>query len=196
MTMKTTDEAMAYLRGQHTSGSHAWGGMCLALQRTARDIAPMYPSAISAAHATPEEFRVYKLENVKRGMIAYWDDPNDSNPFGHITGVAGRDDDELLHWTNDAAGYGTVSLVHHSFFPNYWGDKFLFAATWLNGQELDMGTPKPPKPVKVGDNLRDAIKSLDKAIAYHLERDHPTLVKALKRDRAELQETLKKYGGK
>src|SRR6478609_10976620 len=121
--MKTTNEAMTYLRGQHTSGSTRWGGKCLQLQRTARGLGAVYPSAISAAHATPKEFRVYDPDKVKRGMVAYWDDPNDSNPYGHITGVAGRDDDnELLHWTNDAAGYGRVSLVHHSFFPNYWGD--------------------------------------------------------------------------
>jgi len=192
--MRTTDETMAFFRGEAASGTTKWRGLCLMLQRIARDIGPMFPSAISSAHATPEEFRVYDLGDVKRGMVAYFDDPNDSNPYGHIVGVAGRNKDgELLTWTNDAAGPGKVSLVRASFFPNYWGDHFLFAATWLNGVPLDM--KQPVKQPKLGVRIKHAIADLDKAIAYHKQHDHPVLVKALKRDRAVLQETLKKYGG-
>lgn len=186
---------MAYLRGQAQTGSTRWRGLCLALQRTARGIGPMFPSAISAAHATPQEFRVYDRSKVKRGMVAYFDDPNDSNPYGHIVGVSGWTKNEyLLDWTNDASGPGRVSLVRDTFFPNYWGDKFLFAATWLNGAELDMGKPVKPQEPHLGKRLEHAIEDLNKAIAYHKMHDHPALVKALRRDRALLQATLKKYG--
>lgn len=197
--MRDTKDTMAFLRKQRTTNSTSWKGLCLALQRTARGLQPVYPSALSAQNATPSQHRYYDLKDVRRGMVAFFDDPSDSNPYGHITGVAGRaEDGELLHWTNDASGPGRVSLVRHSFFEKYWGDEFQFAADWLNGYELDMPERpvKPPKPSFGGDSLREAIKIINMAIVFHKSRNHPTIVKALERDRAELQQTLKKFGGK
>jgi hypothetical protein len=195
--MRDTDETLSYLRSQHTSGSTAWRALCLKLQRVARGLPAAYPSALSAQHATPREHRVYDLGDVKQGMVAYFDDPDDSNPYGHITCVAGRTKDgELLHWTNDAAGPGRVSLVRHSFFARYWGDQFQFAATWLNGYALDLPQKRKPPLEGKGGTLNKAIDLLDKAIAHHKQQDHTRLVKALRRDRQELVETLRKFGGK
>jgi hypothetical protein len=68
-------------------------GMCLRICRTARDIGPVYPSAVVAQNATPAAHRVYGVADVRRGMVVYYDDPNDSNPYGHIVTVVGRDRD-------------------------------------------------------------------------------------------------------
>lgn len=196
---KSTKETLDFLRHENQRGATNWGALCLKLQRTARGIPAMFPTALAAANGTPRDHRFYELDQVTRGMVAYFDDPRDSNPYGHITCVAGRDEDgELLHWTNDASGRGRVSLVRHSFFRQYWGDQFSFAADWLNGQDLPLPQKKvkpAPKP-SLGVNLQNAIESIDKAIAYHKRENHPVLVKALQRDRRELVETRNKYGAK
>jgi len=159
----------------------------------------MFPSAFSAMQATPGDHRFSSLPNVRRGMVAYWDDPNDSNPFGHITAVAGRaKDGELLHWTNDAVALGRVSLVRHSFFKQFWGDSFVFASDWLNGQELDLPDLKR-KPAHMGIGgaplIQEAVERLEKAAAYHRKKHHPRLVKALERDIAHLKRVLTRFGG-
>jgi len=156
----------------------------------------MYPSAISAQHATPREHRVYDLDKVTRGMVAYFDDINDSNPYGHIVTVAGRNKNgELLVWSNDVAGAGKVAKVRASFFPNYWGDRFMFGATWLNGVALDLPEKKAPEPPKKErfQLLDEAIESVKKAYALNKERDNVRVANALKRDLRELQETKKRF---
>jgi len=194
--MRNTTDTLAWLKKQHTSGSSSWRALCLSLARQARGLPGVYPSALAAQHATPREHRVYDLDKVKRGMVAYFDDPSDGNPYGHITTVIGRNKaGELLHWTNDASGPGRVSVVRHSFFPNYWGDKFQFAATWLNGYELDLpdGKKKPEKKPEKRPNLDHAIEDIKKAIAAAKKDDSRRLVKALERDLRELQQTKKRF---
>lgn len=198
--MRNTKDTMSYLRHQASSGTTAWEGKCLVLTRSARGIPPVYPSALAAQEATPFLHRVHNLPAVRRGMVAYWDDPNDSNPFGHITTVAGRNKaGELLHWTNDASGPGRVSLVRHSFFKQYWGDDFQFASDWLNGFELDLPEAKPkvkPKPLEHGaPQIQAAITRLETAMATHRRRNHPRLVKALERDVRHLNKVLLTFGG-
>lgn len=196
--MKTTPETMAFLRGQAQSRSSAWGGLCLKLQRTARGLPALFPSALASAQGTPSSHRVHSLPNVQRGMVAYFDDPNDSNAFGHITAVAGRSHTtgELLHWTNDAAGHGRVSLVRHSFFEQFWGDSFQFASDWLNGHKLDLGGEHKPPLAGGGETIQAAIDRLRTALVYHRKKDHTRLVKALERDVAHLEMIMKKFGGK
>jgi len=190
MTQRSTLETNTWLRAQDRSNTSAWRGLCLKLCRSARNIGSMYPSAVSAQHATPAKYRVHDLKDVKRGMVAYFDDPNDSNPYGHIVTVQGRNKaGQLMCWTNDVAGPGMVSLTPMSFFPAHWGDEFQFAATWLNGVVLDMPDRKPPKPKEV--NIRKAVDRLDQAIKDN--KGNTRLVNALKRDRARIRETLKRF---
>lgn len=197
MTQRNTPDTMAWYRKEAASERNAWQGLCLKLCRTARNIDAVYPTAVSAAAATPRVNRVYDLDSVGRGMVAYFDDPNDDNPYGHIVTVSGRDDrGNLLTWTNDVKGPGYVSLVNANVFPKAWGDRFLFAATWLNGVELDMGIkPKPVKPLAGGGAaVLDAIEQIEKgldrvndAIKYHTRKENTRLVNALKRDREEMR---------
>lgn len=190
MTQRNTNDTNLWLRQQHTSGSTQWYRQCLRLTHDARNIGALYPTAISAQHATPLKYRVHKLENVKRGMVAFFDDPNDDNPYGHVVTVQGRHvDGSLFCWSNDVSGAGKVSLVPLQFFPNNWGDSFQFAATWLNGVELDM--PKAPAKAVARPNLDDAIASLTKVIENNASDTR--LVKAMKRDRATLVSHKKKF---
>lgn len=119
-------------------------GMCLKICRTARNIPAKYLSAKEAQDATPEAFRVYSIRDMRRGMIAYFDDPNDSNRFGHIATMIGRkrgEDpfslDSLLFETNSVKADELV-VVRGSYFVENWGDSFKFGATWLNGVEFDV----------------------------------------------------------
>lgn len=196
MTQRDTRETMEWLRGQHASGTRAWGSKCLQLQRTARNLPAVYPSALAAAHATPEADRVYDVNQLRRGMVVYFDDPHDGNPYAHVTSVAGRtrrDRSIILEWTNDAKNYGAVDLVRHTFFPAYWGDKFMFGATSLNGFDLIL-PDRTPGPLAQGDrNFDRAIDALEDAIADHSKKRHDALVRALKRELADMREIRKRF---
>jgi hypothetical protein len=128
-------------------------GQCLKVCRTARDIGPMFPTAKAAQDATPKEHRVYKVEDLRRGMDLFFDDPNDSNKAGHIVTMIGRVKgfkdwkslDDVLVETNSVVA-GQLVVVRASYFKKHWGDSFQFGTTWLNGHELDYPTKRKPKP--------------------------------------------------
>lgn len=138
--------------------------MCLKICRSARNIAGMHASAKEAQDATPKEFRVYKIENIRRGMIMYLDTVGDSNPFGHIVTVIGRVRgvdrsklESLIVWTNSVQS-NRLTKVRGNYFRDHWGDDFQFAATWLNGQELKLPSLAPapvpePRPEKTERRL-------------------------------------------
>lgn len=212
---RTQAEQFAFLRAAH-DGPLVWRRLCQSLARQAPGLPAVYPSALSAAMATPESRRVYDVADLRRGMVAFFDDPNDSNPHAHVATVAGwatgaRTLDALATWTNDARRTGGVDLVRASFYPDQWGDKFLFGATWLNGYDLprydsDAPTPDPKRPT-IGANLDHAIADLRRAVRHHrakraaaladgrqdAARRHQAVVRALVEDLRELRETRRRY---
>lgn len=119
-------------------------GMCLKIQRTARNIPARYLTARDAMLATPHEFRHTKIADLRRGMVAYYADPHDSNPADHIVGVLGRVKDFDPHDLNDvlmitnSVQADRLTIVRGTYFEQHWGDDFKFGATWLNGYELDV----------------------------------------------------------
>ncbi len=194
--MRDTRETLTFLEHERQSGSTAWKAKCLMLARKARDIEAMFPSALAAQLATPMQHRITDPGKIRQGMIAFYDDPNDSNPFGHITSVAGRDQfKDRLEYTNDAFVVGGVSVVTDDFFEREWGDKFQFASDWLNGEELDLPErkPKPRKPLGKAKALRKGKEILEGSLEYHQRKGHTRLVKALKRDIRELHETINRF---
>lgn len=172
-------------------------GMCLAICRTARDLPAMYPSALSAQVSTPMAYRVYKIRDIRMGMVGYFDDPNDSNPYGHIITFVGRRKgvdpnslSSLLCRTNSVKS-NQIVVVRGDYFQTHWGDKFQFGATWLNGQPLTpFNNPPKPKPEpkeyprieSAIDSLEDAMKDLRRTIRSNKSRGNKRLVTALERD--------------
>lgn len=178
-------------------------GMCLKICRTARDIEAKYPSALSAQVATPVKYRVTDVADIEKGMVVYFDDPNDSNPFGHIVTVVGRVSgvarsslSSLLVRTNSVQA-NRIVVVRGDYFQQHWGDEFQFAATWLNGVELPdfQAAPVEPKPplTKQAPNLRAAIKELQESVAYHKAKGHTRLVRALQRDIEAIRQTIRDF---
>lgn len=219
MTQRDTKATIEWYQTHETASQIGFNpdGMCLKVCRTARNIGSMFPSALAAQQATPEDMRVHKVSNVQRGMIAFFDDPNDSNPYGHIVTVVGRDKDrdpDTLGslWTRtNSVKSGRVVTVRGDYFQRYWGDEFQFAATWLNGIELDLPERKVPKPkpplAGKGERVRAAIGRLEHgvdalqvSINYHKRQGNDRLVRALQRDltrmkraRQHLSEVLTKF---
>lgn len=192
--MNDTEETMAFLQ-RAGAGPLIWKAKCLMLARKARDIPAFYPSAITAQIATPIKHRITDLSKVKRGMVMYYDDPKDSNPFGHIVTVAGRTSDgEIVVWSNDILRTGGVNKVPANIFPAKWGDDFQFASDWLNGQVLDLPDtkPKPALVLSKDKRIKRAIESLE-ALRDENKGAHPRVVKALNRDLKELKETYNKF---
>lgn len=200
---RTTQQARAFLKAAH-DGPLKWRALCLRLQREARGLPAVYPSALSAANATPVSERVHKVKDLRAGMVAYSDDPHDSNPYAHIYFIAGwsgsRDDpSNLWTWTNDAKRSGGVDLVPITFYRAFWGDGFMFGATWLNGydfSEFDKPPVPEPKRAKLGDNYLHAIEDVKKAIRVHEKKGHVALVRALQRDLNRMQERYDRWNTK
>lgn len=196
----TTTETAAFLRRQHTGGSRAWQGKCLMLQRMARGLPALFPSALAAAHGTPESERVYHVADLRRGMVAFSDDPHDSNPFGHIYFIAGwkgsdhSNPDDLMVWSNDVRVSGGVDMVAITYFRAHWGDGFQFGATWLNGfnfTEFD----KPPVLTHptLGAAYQHAISDVEKAIEFHKKKGDDKLVVALQRDLTRMKKRAHRF---
>lgn len=199
MAQRDTNATLAWYRRYDTNPPFDPDGMCLKICRTARNIGPMYPSAISAQVATPDRFRVQRVRDVRRGMVMFFDDPHDSNPYGHIVTVAGRAKGvdprhlrSLIVWTNSVRTNQIVA-VRADYFPRHWGDEFQFAATWLNGVRLDL--PNPPRPPHLGSTFQHAIEDLQRSRDWHKRHGHTRIVNALNRDIEELRQSKNAING-
>lgn len=181
-----TDQAGLFIREQIRSDTHAWFRKCLVLQRTARGIPAVFPTALSAALATPKTERVLDRNNWRRGMVAFSYDPKIPGTAGHVFFIVGRLDGQIITGTNDAKSPGAVDFVPLSFYEDVWGHKIQFAATMLNGYDFS-DFNKPPVQVlegTLGDNYTKSIDILKKIRAQKREKlgaDHP-LVLALDND--------------
>lgn len=139
-------ETLEWYRNNQTAAQIGFDpdGMCLKVCRTARNIPARYLSAVEAQQATPKEHRIYQVDEFRRGMVGYFDDPRDENRFGHIATMIGRvkgsNMDELSGtlWETNSVKSNEVVVVRGDYFAQHWGDKLKFAATWLNGYELDV----------------------------------------------------------
>ena len=188
----TTPETMDFLKSAHV-GPPVYHALCLRLAREARGIASLYPSALTAQQATPQDRRI-SWGDVRKGHIAYFDDPTDGNSFGHIATCAGRTaDGRRLWWTNDAKRSGGVDLVadpstETSWFGAHWGDRFVFASDWVNGVGFQVGpdgdgsSEPPPDPPAVNELVRMAVQGLRKAAINAENNNRPKRAAALKQD--------------
>lgn len=199
---RTSNEAAQFLANQHSIGSTSWRGLCLSLQRQARGLPAVYPSALSAALATPESERVYKVADLRRGMVAYSDDKTDGNPYGHIYFIIGwknpkdrTDPSTCLTWTNDRRP-GMVDVVPLSFYRESWGDGFQFGATWLNGYNFAEfeARPEPDRPT-LGATYDHAIEDIRKALRHHKSKGHDRLVELLQRDLDRMKNRRERFSG-
>jgi hypothetical protein len=155
-------------------------GMCLKVVRTARNISAKYLTAKEAQDNTPKEHRIHKVRDLRRGMIAYFDDPNDSNRAGHVVTQIGRvkgfDPDEIrdvLFETNDVKS-GELVIVRGDYFLRYWGDEFKFGATWLNGVEFDTPVPKKEEDTRV-ENFHQTKPKYDLTILARAGKNRPAV---------------------
>ena len=139
-------QTLQWYKDHNTAGQIGFDpdGQCLKVCRSARNIPAKYLTAKQSQDATPKEHRVRKIANLRKGMVLYFDDPNDSNRAGHIVTMIGRIKgfrpgslDDILVETNSVVS-NSVVVVRGSYFKKYWGDSFKFGATWLNGIELDV----------------------------------------------------------
>jgi len=195
MTLATNNGAQAatFIRRQVDTNSNDWYRLCLKLQRMSRGLPAVYPTALSAANATPRSERVYDQDKWKRGMVGYCYDPRIPGTAGHIFFIAGRKDGQIITGTNDAKQAGFVDYVPLRFYKERWGHTIQFAATWLNGYDFaDFNAPaKPVNPGTLGEQYKAALDSLKKVRARKRKKhgnNHP-LVLALNNDINHMQAT-------
>ncbi len=186
----STPETMDFLKAAH-AGPLIYERLCLRLARMARGIDSKYDTALTAQKLTPESHRI-KWADVRKGHIAYFDNPGDSNTAGHVATCAGRTQDgRKLWWTNDAKRRGGVDIVadpstETSWFGAHWGSPFVYGADWVNGVAFQVGHDDPPKPEppehELNELVKDAVKHLRKAAANAKDNGHPKRAEALLRD--------------
>lgn len=203
MAQRTTAQTLAWYIGHQSKAAIGFDpdGQCLKVCRSARNLPARYSSALAAQVATPKTKRVYEISNIKPGMVMFFDDPNDDNPYGHIVTVYAvapiiKSLDDILVWTNSVQA-NVLTKVRASYFKQHWGDQFQFAATWLNGFDLLMPTaPKPP----IGGaathglpRLHEIVVEMEDMIADHKKAGNTRIVTALERDKAELLQTIEQF---
>jgi len=207
VSQRNTRETVQWYREHETTAQLGYNpdGWCLRICREARNIGAVYPSAVTAQNATPAAHRVHDVADIRRGMVVYYDDPNDSNAFGHIATVVGRDRDadpgslSSLLVRSNSVKTGQIVVTRGDYFPRYWGDAYTFAATWLNGVVLDLPdrTPPTPPPAYIGRRGADRLRAIDAELTQMIENHrrfgNDRLVRALKRDRAAVRQTLREH---
>ena len=198
--MRSLEDTIKWYREHETTEELGFNpdGMCLKIVRTARGLNAMFPTALSSQEATPESHRIKNPADIRKGMVGYYDDPNDENPFGHVVTYVGRVKNEdpnslksLLCRTNSVVK-GEIVVVRGNYFNERWGDSFQFASDWLNGQKLTLRASKKP-PLGKAEGLREAVRLIDRSIKHHEKAGHLRLVEALKRDKRELKKTIKQF---
>lgn len=187
--MRNWKQTLEWYRKHQTAADLGFmpDGMCLRICRTARNLPAVYPSAVVSQKATPDEHRVHKVADLRRGMVGYFDDPNDSNQFGHIATMIGRvkgadpDDMHATLWETNSVVHGQVVVVRGDYFAQHWGDRFVFGATWLNGSVLDVPAkkkkpePAPKEPVGEArlENFRESRPDWNVNILDRLSEKRP-----------------------
>lgn len=191
-----TAATMSFIRYQITSEANRWTRMCLSLQRQARALPAVYPTAISAMAATPKEERI-PFDQAKRGMIGFSYDPRIPGTAGHIFSIHGKSaKGVMLTGTNDARSPGRVSIVDLGFYEREWGQKLQFAATWLNGYDFS-DFNAPPVPVKegtLGERYVDAMERIERIEHDKRKKGYDKLADALARDIARMKRKLERWG--
>jgi hypothetical protein len=170
---RTTKQAATWLHDERRA-DHRYYRECLILQREARGIPNLYPTAYAASQGTPRAERIQRVSNLRRGMVGF---SKGTDPSGHVFFILGRrkgfatdDPDGVLTESNDvvAGRTGAIGIVPLSFYHNAWGHTFQFGATYLNG--YDFRDPnKAPRLVHshLGDNYLHAIQDMKKVVAAH-----------------------------
>ena len=204
-TTRDTQGALDWYKRNQTTSQIGFNpdGMCLKICRVARNIPARYASAREAMLATPQEDR-RSLVQARPGMVAYYADPRDGNPYDHVATIVGRVKGGSLNRLSDllvetnSVKRGEIVTVRGDYFPKYWGDPFTFAAVSLNGYDFpDFVKKEQPKPLAgKGESIRSAMKQLKAAAQYHKRKKNDDLAEELKQHEAAIRATYKKYGGK
>lgn len=200
-TQRTTPEVQAWYRSHETAGQIGFNpdGMCQKICRTARNIGPGAPSALASALLTPPEFRI-KMEDIIVGDLMYFDDPKDSNPFGHVVTVMALDKTispsnprSKIVRTNSVQS-GRIVAVRGDYFATHWGDPFQWGGRWLNGEPfydlIEPAARPKPKPLpqwkrieRIINRLESMDDDLKNAIRVQEKMDNKRFARALRRDR-------------
>lgn len=197
LALKNSEQAAAFIRRQVDSNSNDWYRKCLVLQRMSRGLPAVYPTALSAANATPKVERIYDRTKWRRGMVGFCYDPRIPGTAGHIFSIAGREDGKIITGSNDVKQSGYVDYVPLNFYESRWGHRIQFAATWLNGYDFS-DFNKPPKPViagSLGEQYKAALDELKKVRKQKREKHGPNhpLVLALNNDIEHMQKTYNRW---
>lgn len=169
----STEEAAAFNKQQVVSGSREWFRMCLKLQRMARQLPAVYPTALSASMAVPKSERIVNVEDWRRGMVGFSYDPRIEGTAGHIFFVVGRTKaGTLLTFSNDVKEPGSVDVVPVDYFSRSWGQTLQFASSHLNGYNFAEPDKKPESvwSGNYGEQYEQAIELLKKVHAGKLKK--------------------------
>ena len=116
-------DALTWLSGQMSSGSHAWYRKCMALvavaygwQYSGNDTAYLGATRVIAAGQMHTS-----RTNIPKGAVLWWDGHRTGNSAGHVAIYDGNG----YIFSNDVKGAGTVGRVPWTFPEDHWGQRFM-----------------------------------------------------------------------
>ena len=120
---RSCGEALTWLSGQMSSGSHAWYRKCMALvavaygwQYSGNDTAYLGAKRVIAAGQMHTS-----RTNIPKGAVLWWDGHRTGNAAGHVAIYDGNG----YIFSNDVKGAGTVGRVPWTFPEDHWGQRFM-----------------------------------------------------------------------
>ncbi len=184
---RSGEQAALFLREEAINGDPEWRRLCLKLQRTARGLPAVYPTAFSASMAVPDSEKITNTKDLKRGMVAFSYDPTIPGTAGHIFFIVGRSKNgTLLTSSNDVKAAGFVDVVPFQFYQKIWRQTFQFGATHLNNYDFSdfNAKPEPVRKGTLGDQYLGAIDDLERIRRAKLKKwgENSPLILALDRD--------------
>lgn len=142
--MRSTADALAWLRGQHDKPTQSWYRLCLSVTRQARGIDGLYPRAFDAWVGAKQKHPLTPTADwhgVPRGAPIFYRGPIEAGvEYGHIVTFFGVTDAGPLVWSNDVVAQGKMTMVSPLWFLSHWGHTLLGWTGDLNGVDLHLGS--------------------------------------------------------
>lgn len=138
LSPRTTDQAFAFARAQHASGTLRWARRCQEFVHDAYGVGPLFGSAYAqwlGAHPADRHPGGNPADAPLGSLLC----TKGVSPYGHIY-IAARDfrNGSPGAWSNDLVVTGRIDKVNRNAPMTHWGHRYLGYITSVNGVDLRM----------------------------------------------------------
>lgn len=137
LSLRDSNQALAYARHEHFTNHDVWEGMCLNFVRNCYGIPPKYATAWEAWVNCPSAHKHPGTSPYHAPVGAALCFRGGSKGYGHIM-LAARPFPNGTHaaWSNDLVSWGSIDKVQRNAPVTHWGQTYVGYITQVNGVNL------------------------------------------------------------